>query len=67
MPWLIKSLPEQEPPDPEHPLLKEPTCILTPHIAGLTEVSQIRTSEMVAREVIRELEGSASLCRYTGR
>ncbi len=58
---------EQEPPDPEHPLLKERACILTPHIAGLTEESQIRTSEMVAREVIRELEGSASLCRYTGR
>ncbi|CAG7616093.1 hydroxyacid dehydrogenase [Paenibacillus allorhizosphaerae] len=53
----------QEPPDKEHPLLTLDNCWITPHIAGLTEQSQVRTSEMVASEVIRELEGTASLCR----
>jgi len=53
----------QEPPEPDHPLLALDNCWITPHIAGLTEESQVRTSEMVATEVIRELEGTPSLCR----
>jgi D-3-phosphoglycerate dehydrogenase/(S)-sulfolactate dehydrogenase len=56
-----------EPPKPDHPLLHCERCILTPHIAGLTEQSQERTSELVAREVIAELEGRVSLCRVTAR
>ncbi|MDB5084580.1 MAG: 2-hydroxyacid dehydrogenase [Bacilli bacterium] len=54
---------EQEPPSPKHPLLKLNNCIITPHIAGLTEESQVRTSELVAKEVIQELEGNVSMCR----
>lgn len=54
---------EDEPPKPEHPLLHQDQCLVTPHIAGLTEESQVRTSKMVAEEVIRELEGQVSLCR----
>jgi D-3-phosphoglycerate dehydrogenase len=54
---------EQEPPAKDHPLLHLRNCLITPHIAGLTEESQIRTSEMVANEVILELEGKTSLCR----
>jgi D-3-phosphoglycerate dehydrogenase len=54
---------EQEPPNKDHPLLHLDNCIITPHIAGLTEESQIRTSKMVAEEVIGELEGKVSLCR----
>jgi D-3-phosphoglycerate dehydrogenase len=54
---------EQEPPMADHPLVKLNNCIITPHIAGLTEEAQVRTSELVANEVIRELEGNVSLCR----
>jgi phosphoglycerate dehydrogenase-like enzyme len=58
---------EQEPPAADHPLLKQSQCIITPHIAGLTEESQVRTSELVANEVIQELNGNASLCRVNLR
>lgn len=54
---------EQEPPNSEHPLFGLDNCLITPHIAGLTEESQVRTAEMVSREVIRELEDNVSLCR----
>jgi D-3-phosphoglycerate dehydrogenase len=54
---------EQEPPAADHPLMGLDNCIITPHIAGLTEESQVRTSELVANEVIHELEGRKSLCR----
>jgi D-3-phosphoglycerate dehydrogenase len=58
---------EQEPPAPEHPLLQRENCIITPHIAGLTEESQVRTAMMVTNEVINELEGRISLCRVNVR
>ncbi|OXM16295.1 hydroxyacid dehydrogenase [Paenibacillus herberti] len=58
---------EQEPPPPDHPLLKRPNCLITPHIAGLTEESQIRTAELVSNEIISEMEGKPSLCRVNGR
>jgi len=35
---------------------------LTPHVAGLTQEAQRRTSELVAREVLRALMGQASPC-----
>jgi len=54
---------EQEPPLKNHPLLQRTNCIITPHIAGLTEESQDRTSELVSAEVAGELEGRISLCR----
>lgn len=54
---------EKEPPESDMPLLTLQNCIVTPHIAGLTEESQVRTSEMVANEIIGELNGNVSLCR----
>lgn len=54
---------EQEPPNPDHPLLALDGCIITPHIAGLTEESQLRTSKMVAEEVLGEVEDQVSMCR----
>lgn len=44
------------------PLLELDNVILTPHIAGLTEEAQVRTSVLVAREVCKVLEGQASSC-----
>lgn len=54
---------EQEPPQADHPLFRRTNCLITPHIAGLTEESQARTARLVSAEVINELEGRVSLCR----
>lgn len=47
---------EVEPPAGNHPLLKNDNVIITPHIAGLTEQSQRRTSRLVANDVIKVLK-----------
>lgn len=51
----------QEPPVGS-PLLELDNLILSPHIAGLTEEAQIRTSVLVAREVCKVLAGQVSTC-----
>jgi D-3-phosphoglycerate dehydrogenase len=53
---------EVEPITPSNPLLSCPNAILTPHIAGLTNESQTRTSLLVARELAKILKGKHSLC-----
>ncbi|MTI82266.1 MAG: hydroxyacid dehydrogenase [Firmicutes bacterium] len=50
-----------EPPT-DSPLMELDNIILTPHIAGLTEEAQVRTSVLVAREVAKVLVGQKSLC-----
>ncbi|MFB5758764.1 hydroxyacid dehydrogenase [Paenibacillus medicaginis] len=52
-----------EPPAPDHPLLSLENCIITPHVAGLTEEANHRTSTLVASELLKELQGIRSLCR----
>lgn len=53
---------EEEPANPTNPLLQEENVIITPHIAGLTEESQHRTSVLVAEEVRKVLQGENALC-----
>ena len=43
-------------------LLELDSIIVTPHIAGLTEEAQVRTSELVARECAKVLRGQGSMC-----
>lgn len=43
-------------------LLELDNIIITPHIAGLTEEAQVRTSELVARECTKIIRGQGSLC-----
>ncbi|GAB6179139.1 hypothetical protein JCM14036_04580 [Desulfotomaculum defluvii] len=43
-------------------LLELDNIILTPHIAGLTEEAQVRTSELVAHECTKVLRGQGSMC-----
>ncbi|RYD04136.1 2-hydroxyacid dehydrogenase [Desulforamulus aquiferis] len=50
----------KEPPQ-GNKLLELENVIVTPHIAGLTEEAQVRTSELVARECLKVLKGRA-LC-----
>jgi formate dehydrogenase len=46
-----------EPPSPDHPLLKLPNVILTPHGAGVTQEAQQRIAQGVLQNVLRFLEG----------
>ena len=53
---------EKEPITPSNKLLNCSNVVLTPHVAGLTEESQLRTSLLVAKEVSKSLNGENSLC-----
>jgi D-3-phosphoglycerate dehydrogenase/(S)-sulfolactate dehydrogenase len=53
---------EEEPPAPDHPLLRHDCVVITPHVAGLTEEAQVNTSVLVAREIVKVLQGEPSLC-----
>ncbi|GGB54547.1 hypothetical protein GCM10011409_35200 [Lentibacillus populi] len=53
---------ESEPILLDSPLIAEEAIHLTPHVAGLTEESQQRTSILVAQEVTNILRGKRSLC-----
>lgn len=53
---------EVEPISQTNQLLSCETATITPHIAGLTDESQIRTSLLVAKEVVKILNGERSLC-----
>ncbi|MGM0854941.1 MAG: hydroxyacid dehydrogenase [Bacillota bacterium] len=53
---------EHEPILDSHLLLLCENVTLTPHIAGLTEESQVRTSFLVAKEIGKVLKGERSLC-----
>ncbi|MGI8316961.1 hydroxyacid dehydrogenase [Halobacillus mangrovi] len=53
---------ESEPVIRDHPLLSYSNVVITPHIAGLTKESQIRTSILVTKEVTKVLKGNPSLC-----
>lgn len=46
-----------EPPPADHPLLKLPNVILTPHGAGVTQEAQQRIAQGVIQNVLRFLEG----------
>lgn len=46
-----------EPPPSDHPLLKLPNVILTPHGAGVTQEAQQRIAQGVIQNVLRFLEG----------
>ena len=57
---------EEEPPASESPLLSHERVLVTPHVAGLTGESQVRSSVLVAREVGKVLRGEGSLCLAGG-
>ncbi|MGP4106714.1 hydroxyacid dehydrogenase [Virgibacillus sp. L01] len=53
---------ETEPVQKGSPLSKVESIQLSPHIAGLTDESQSRTAMLIAKEVMKVLEGGKSLC-----
>jgi D-3-phosphoglycerate dehydrogenase len=54
---------EVEPPPADHPLLTLPNVVATPHAAGGTEDTQVRSSTQVAQQVIDVLQGRAPVNR----
>ena len=54
---------ENEPPGNDDPLRGLENVLLTPHIAGVTEASNLRVSLHVANDVLRVLSGSAPLSK----
>jgi D-3-phosphoglycerate dehydrogenase / 2-oxoglutarate reductase len=48
---------DPEPPDPENPLLREPSAIVTPHIASFTRASMRRMQVMAAEQAALLLRG----------
>ena len=46
---------EQEPPDPENPLIHMDNVILTPHVAASTTEASIVVAEMAANQVSKFL------------
>jgi D-3-phosphoglycerate dehydrogenase len=54
---------DQEPPPPDHPLLREPNCIVTPHIASRTFESVQRQATMSVKNLIAVLDGQKPLAQ----
>lgn len=51
---------EPEPLPEDHPLKRLPTCLITPHVAGLTREAQARVGERVVRGVLEVLRAHAA-------
>ena len=47
---------EQEPPSPDHPLLKRDEVICTPHLGAATWEAQEKVARQIAREVLDVLQ-----------
>ena len=54
---------DEEPPKPDHPLLKCRGALVTPHIGSRTYESVVRQATMAAQNMINVLEGKAALAQ----
>jgi D-3-phosphoglycerate dehydrogenase len=54
---------EEEPPPPDHPLLREPNCIITPHIASRTVENVVRQACAAIENLSRALSGREPLAQ----
>ena len=54
---------DQEPPPADHPLLKAPNCLITPHIGSRTFESVERQAMMATENLIRCLKGESPLAQ----
>jgi len=48
---------EQEPPDPSNPLLKMPNVVLSPHVASISDVSDVERRRLLGRQIADALQG----------
>lgn len=54
---------DQEPPPADHPLLKAPRCVITPHVASRTYESVVRQGTMAIKNLLLGLAGQAPLAQ----
>ncbi len=54
---------DEEPPPPDHPLLKEPNCIVTPHIGSRTYESVVRQASAAVNNLILAMKGEKPLAQ----
>jgi D-3-phosphoglycerate dehydrogenase len=54
---------DQEPPPADHPLLKEPNCIVTPHIGSRTYESVVRQATAAVENLIRVMNDEKPLAQ----
>lgn len=54
---------DEEPPKPDHPLLKARRTVITPHIGSRTYESVVRQATMAAQNMINILEGQPALAQ----
>jgi len=54
---------EEEPPRPDHPLLKEPRCLVTPHIGSRTYESVVRQASAAVNNLIRAMNGEKPIAQ----
>lgn len=54
---------DEEPPSPDHVLLKAPNCIITPHIGSRTYESVVRQATMATQNLINMLRGEKPLAQ----
>lgn len=52
---------DQEPPPPDHPLLRHPKCIVTPHIGSRTFESVPRQAMKATRNLVNFLKGAGEI------
>ena len=54
---------DKEPPPADYPLLKQPNCIVTPHVGSRTYESVLRQATMAVKNLIAVLEGQKPLAQ----
>lgn len=54
---------DTEPPPADHPLLKEPNCLVTPHIGSRTYESVVRQASAAVNNLIKALNGDEPLAQ----
>ena len=54
---------DQEPPPANHPLLKLPNCIITPHVASRTYESVVRQATAAVKNLILAMHGDKPLAQ----
>jgi D-3-phosphoglycerate dehydrogenase len=54
---------DQEPPPADHPLLKLPNCIITPHVASRTHESVVRQATAAVKNLVLAMNGDKPLAQ----